>query len=113
MNTTYTDPISGRSFRLPALTPDQLAESKARMQALADRIEREGDAAIDYSDIPELTAEDFARAIPVGRPRRSPCGTVPITVRLDRDVVAWLKRGGRGYQTRLNALVRAAMGREA
>lgn len=30
-----------------------------------------------------------------------------ITLRLDRDVVAWLRAAGKGYQTRLNALLRA------
>jgi BrnA antitoxin of type II toxin-antitoxin system len=36
-----------------------------------------------------------------------------VTVRLDADVLAWLKGGGRGYQTRLNALLRQLMTSEA
>jgi uncharacterized protein (DUF4415 family) len=36
---------------------------------------------------------------------------VPVSVRIDTDVVAWLKRGGKGYQTRLNAILRQAMAR--
>jgi uncharacterized protein (DUF4415 family) len=32
-----------------------------------------------------------------------------LTIRLDADVLAWLKSQGRGYQTRLNKLLRAAM----
>lgn len=32
-----------------------------------------------------------------------------LTVRLDADVVAWLRRQGRGYQTRLNQVLRKAM----
>ena len=32
-----------------------------------------------------------------------------LTVRLDADVIAWLRRQGQGYQTRLNALLRSAM----
>jgi uncharacterized protein (DUF4415 family) len=32
-----------------------------------------------------------------------------LTVRLDSDVVAWLRRRGRGYQTRLNSVLREAM----
>jgi len=31
------------------------------------------------------------------------------TVRIDADVMAWLKQQGRGYQTRLNAILRDAM----
>jgi uncharacterized protein (DUF4415 family) len=35
---------------------------------------------------------------------------VVVTCRLDADIVAWLKREGRGYQTRMNAILRNAMG---
>jgi uncharacterized protein (DUF4415 family) len=35
-----------------------------------------------------------------------------LTVRLDADVVAWLQRKGKGYQTKMNALLREAMVRE-
>lgn len=34
-----------------------------------------------------------------------------LTVRLDKDVVAWLRSGGEGYQTRMNAILRDAMER--
>src|SRR6266571_9667 len=33
----------------------------------------------------------------------------PVTIRVDADVLAWLKRQGRGYQTRINKLLREAM----
>ncbi len=33
----------------------------------------------------------------------------PVTLRLDADIIAWLKSGGPGYQTRINALLRTAM----
>ena len=32
-----------------------------------------------------------------------------VTTMIDEDVIAWLKRSGRGYQTRLNAILRQAM----
>jgi uncharacterized protein (DUF4415 family) len=32
-----------------------------------------------------------------------------LTVRLDADVVAWLRQQGKGYQTRLNQMLREAM----
>jgi uncharacterized protein (UPF0147 family) len=32
-----------------------------------------------------------------------------VTIRVDADVLAWLKRQGRGYQTRINKLLREAM----
>ncbi len=33
----------------------------------------------------------------------------PVTIRVDADVLAWLKRQGSGYQTRINKLLREAM----
>lgn len=62
------------------------------------------DEDIDTSDIPEI--KDWSKAV-VGkfyRPIKE-----PVTVRLDSDVVAWLKSAGPGYQTRMNALLRQAM----
>ena len=36
----------------------------------------------------------------------------PVTVRLDVDVIAWFKKGGRKYQTRINKALRSVMERE-
>ena len=61
---------------------------------------------IDLSDSPEVPPEMFARALvrkglqPV--PRKS-----QLTLRLDSDVVAWFKAQGKGYQTRINTVLRA------
>jgi uncharacterized protein (DUF4415 family) len=62
------------------------------------------DAKIDLSDIPE--ARDWSRAV-IGKFYRPIKKSV--TVRLDADVLAWLKSRGKGYQTRINRLLRAAM----
>jgi uncharacterized protein (DUF4415 family) len=35
-----------------------------------------------------------------------------VTLRLDADVLAWFKRGGRGYQTRINRALRGVMTKE-
>jgi len=62
------------------------------------------DADIDTSDISEV--RDWSKAV-VGkfyRPLKE-----PVTLRLDADVIAWLKAEGPGYQTRVNALLREAM----
>lgn len=62
------------------------------------------DTAIDYSDIPPLDEEFFRTArLLMPRPKK------PVAVRIDADVLAWLKRQGRGYQTRINAILRAYM----
>lgn len=76
-------------------------------------------------DNPELTEEDFKRARPARevmgddfvdnppRIRRGPQKTPTkelISIRLDRDVLAALRRTGRGWQGRLNALLRRGLG---
>jgi uncharacterized protein (DUF4415 family) len=59
---------------------------------------------IDTSDIPEVS--DWSEAV-VGkfyRPIKE-----PVTIRLDADILAWLKAQGPGYQTRINSLLRSTM----
>ena len=67
------------------------------------------DASIDYSDMPPLDERFWNNAIrnPFYRPVKR-----QLTVRLDADVIAWLQQKGKGYQTRLNALLRGAMLKE-
>ena len=60
------------------------------------------DANIDYSDIPELDADFFRDARVVVPP-----GKKQLTVRLDADVLAWLQDQGKGYHSRINAILRA------
>jgi uncharacterized protein (DUF4415 family) len=36
----------------------------------------------------------------------------PVTLRLDADVIAWFKKDGRRYQTRINSALRKVMERE-
>ena len=77
----------------------------ARRRKLA-RLAAQPDSAIDYSDIPPLKASFWKNAVrnPFYRPVKQ-----QLTVRLDADVVAWLRQRGRGYQTRMNAVLRNAM----
>ncbi len=60
------------------------------------------DESIDYTDIPELD-EDFFREAQVVVPP----GKKQLTIRLDADVLNWLKDQGKGYQSRINAILRA------
>ena len=62
------------------------------------------DEQIDLSDIPEITNWSGAFVGKFYRPVKE-----AVTVRLDADVVHWLKREGKGYQTRLNAILRREM----
>jgi len=68
------------------------------------------DADIDYSDIPELTDEELGRMVRV-RAARLKAARRPISIRLEPAVLAWLKRSGPGYQTRINKILREAMER--
>ncbi len=73
-----------------------------------ERLRSMTDEEIDFSDIPEVTPEMFARAI-VRRGLKSEPAKEQITLRIDSDVLAWFRAQGRGYQTRINALLRAYM----
>lgn len=79
------------------LTPEQIHE----LEALRDR-------EVDTSDIPEWTDEMFARAV-MNRGKFYRPVKEPVTVRIDSDVVHWLKSQGKGYQTRLNNHLREWM----
>lgn len=84
-----------------ALTPVR----KRRLAKLA----AQPDSSIDFSDIPELTEKFWRNAVrnPFYRPVKQ-----QLTLRLDADVIVWLRKQGKGYQTRANALLRAAMLRD-
>lgn len=83
---------------LPPLTEERMAELKAMAEA--------PDSEIDYSDIPPLDDAFWARAVP--NPFFKPVKT-HASVRIDSDVMVWLKSQGKGYQTRMNSILREAM----
>jgi uncharacterized protein (DUF4415 family) len=64
------------------------------------------DDEIDFSDIPRLPESFWQNAVrnPFYRPVKQ-----QLTVRLDADIIAWLRMQGKGYQTRINHLLREAM----
>lgn len=82
--------------------PKLSAKRKAELQALMDKPDDE----IDVSDIPPLTEAFWQNAV---RGRFYKPIKTSTTVRIDSDVLAWLKSQGKGYQTRLNAILRQAM----
>ncbi len=86
---------------LPPLTDEQ----RARLSLLA----KIPDSEIDYSDIPPLGDAFWKSAIrnPFYKPTKQ-----ATTVRIDADVLLWLKSTGKGYQTRINAILREAMMRK-
>lgn len=62
------------------------------------------DTDIDYSDIPELP-DDFAASAEWFMPTTKAL----LSLRLDADVVEWFKAQGSGYQSRMNAVLKAYM----
>ena len=81
------------------------AQHEAELKALANK----PDDDIDYSDVPVTEDEQWSEAHrgKFFRPLKTQA-----SVRIDADVMEWLKRPGKGYQTRLNAILREAMLRE-
>ena len=83
---------------LPPLTDAQ----RAKLRDLA----RQPEGTIDLSDTPEMTDAEWKNAErgsfyrPVKR---------QITARIDSDVLDWLKSRGKGYQSRINAILRREM----
>src|ERR1017187_5594128 len=83
---------------LPELTKEQ----RDQLRELAKR----PDSEIDTSDIPEMTEEQWKHAVRgrFYRPLKR-----QITARVDADVLEWLKGQGKGYQSRINAILRREM----
>jgi uncharacterized protein (DUF4415 family) len=78
--------------------------SKKPSQTNWAKIDAKRDDEIDFSDIPEQGKAFFKQAV-----LRLPQPKAAVTIRLDRQVLQWFKAQGRGYQTRINALLRAYM----
>jgi len=82
----------------PALTPAQKAELVA-LDAMPE-------STIDYSDIPPVDEAFWKHAVsnPYYRPTKT-----STTVRIDSDVLLWLRAQGKGYQSRINTILRREM----
>jgi len=93
-----TKMVSYTHDTLPPLTDEQ-CDHLTKLAALPDD-------QIDTSDIPELTDEQLKNAVRgrFYRPLKQ-----QITARVDADVLEWLKSQGRGYQSRINAILRREM----
>jgi uncharacterized protein (DUF4415 family) len=75
-------------------------EQKRDIRAIAAKRDED----IDFSDAPAVVDWSAAEIGKFYRPTKK-----PVTMRLDSDVIAWLKADGRGYQTKANWLLRHAM----
>jgi uncharacterized protein (DUF4415 family) len=90
--------VSYWAHELPPLSKKAIADLK-KLAALPD-------SEIDYSDIPKTTDAEWRNAV---RGRFYRPVKQQVTARLDADVLAWLKAQGKGYQSRMNAILRRAM----
>lgn len=79
--------------------PESVRKELAALAALPE-------SDIDFSDLPPLQTQDWmgAERGKFYRPIKQ-----QLTVRIDADVLAWLTSEGKGYQSRLNAILRSAM----
>jgi uncharacterized protein (DUF4415 family) len=75
-------------------------QQKRDIRVIAGKRDKE----IDFSDAAPVLDWSGAETGKFYRPKKK-----PVTMRLDSDVIAWLKAEGRGYQTKANWLLRQAM----
>ena len=90
--------VSCKLESLPALT----TKGRAKLKALAARPTNE----IDTTELPEWTNAQWKTAVrgKFYRPNKK-----QITAKVDADVLDWLKSQGKGYQSRMNAILRHEM----
>lgn len=70
------------------------------------RVDALDDRDIDLSDLPEVEPQAFARAL-VRKGLQPVARKAQLTLRLDADVLAWFRTKGKGYQSRMNAVLKA------
>ncbi len=78
--------------------------SKKHSKTDWNKVKAQSDSDIDTSEIPALDPDFFKSAN-----LRMPSKKASITVRLDSDVLEWFRNQGKGYQTRINAVLRTYM----
>jgi uncharacterized protein (DUF4415 family) len=89
--------MKGKLTRTTSGTRTRGATDFRRVRAMRDED-------IDFSDVPKLGKSFWKNArLTMPEPKDR------LTIRIDHDVVEWLKKKGRGYQTRINAILRSYM----
>jgi len=93
--------------KISSYTLDTLPPLTAKQHEHLDALSKKPDSEIDTSDIPELTDDQLSEMRRPGnlyKPVKK-----QITARIDADVLDWLKSHGKGYQSRINAILRREM----
>lgn len=113
---TWTELDSGKSISVLSQQDELPRSREASMSKISDDIKKElaalsnkSEGDIDFSDIPKTTSDNWKGATrgQFYRPIKK-----QLTVRLDADILEWLKSQGKGYQSRLNGILRDAMIRD-
>jgi uncharacterized protein (DUF4415 family) len=81
--------------------------SKKSIKSDLKRIDAMTDENIDYSDIPPLGDEFFTQKTVSFSPSKQ-----QLTIQIDQDILEWLKAEGKGYETRINHILREVMERQ-
>jgi uncharacterized protein (DUF4415 family) len=104
---TKKSSVSSQPGRLVSRTSEdiknrKLSEKEMRsLRAIAERQAAGDDSQINFDDIPPLTDEQWA-----GMTRfRDRKAKVPVSFRIDANVLAWLKSKGEGHLTRINDIL--------
>jgi len=90
--------------QLPPLTDTE----KAELRVLAHR----PDSEIDHSDLPPLDEAFWQQTVSyqdMECSQKNATTQIPVTTRMDADVLAWLESQGQGWHRRMNAILRDAM----
>src|SRR5215471_13253468 len=103
-----TKTLSASSRRARRLQASAAAMKRAKrlprnLQRELRELEALPEEAIDLSDMPEITDADWRerRVASFYRPIKT-----AVTIRLDSDLLAWFRKQGRGYQTKINRVLR-------
>jgi len=104
-------PASSQPVKLKRVTSDDIKNrkwSEEERQTLRRHAAKQAagdDSDINFDDIPHLTDEQLAQMVRLRdiRPK------VPVSVRLEPRVLAWLKSKGEGHLTRINDILRNIM----
>ena len=96
--------MKGNGHDVPIRVESDMKKLAAARKRDIATIAAKTDATIDFSQMPEVLDWSGAEIGRFYRPTKR-----PVTMRLDDDVIDWLKSYGRGYQTKANLLLRHAM----
>lgn len=98
--------------RMKKTTPKKATSRKSKSELIDQtdwkRIDAMKDEDIDFSDIPEVSPEMFARGV-VRRNFKVVPRKKEFPVLLDSEVCWWYLTQGRGYEERINSVLRAYM----